>query len=535
MNIASDYIPPNETARAHWAPDEGARGTRRTIEYAKQFLSLRSDEDRAAFRYKLASAFQDIDRTDNVLIQYERFLTQVHFTARMRLDFECWLLDKAIFIGSAAYDHELIYEELPYLAACEEFKSAYRDFVCAITSAQVTTLPRKYTVLFTGHAGGGHRTPACAIAHHLRTTGNEVQLIDVDLLESSTLPNVNGTSPAEIYEEVFQRQQNRQLAAQLLHSMHHLQPVEKKRFIGDTKNMIAQFQPSHIIACAQHRPELSSVSYQLGTPMTFVHTDYIFQQQLLPLLIEQTKLSRPLVRFTTPTSSFQFFAQLFKELPVTTMQLSAMHQFQRLDFPVRESFTAPTPDAIQAARTKHGIEKEAIVCKIAMGQSGITRLIEHILQQLEQELRTTKERLHVFVICGNNSDLQKRLQASLQNSKQAVFAIRGFLEEEEMAEIDRASDVWITKPGGATSAELLQMGKQMLYVIEPNHPWEKANAAYLTTMQRAAKFSPQKPLLQQLRERMVAHQAVASHAVASKDALPSNWKNHINKIIQKKD
>lgn len=515
--------------RMAWEPAPQVRGTRRFVEYAKRFLSLASCTDEESFRQKLARSLFDIERVEIIFKQYKNLLARVHFSERMRIDFESWLVEKSIFIGSRFYDHNLIYEALPYLASSDEFQKVYEQFVRAITPSETVSMTKKYTILFTGQAGGGHRMSAQALATHLENSGNEIQLIDIDLLESRYLPQACGYSRRELYDEVYQRQQNPARATQLLRHMLHNQPLQAKCYLGEAKKMIAQFQPTRIFSVAHHKPELTYLSFLLGIPMTVVHTDYLFHQLLLPILTEQAKLKRALVHCTAPTDELLFFENMFQELHITNeLPLAIMSQFQRLDFPIRDHFTCPTAEEISAIRTRLGIQPTATVCKIAMGQSGITTLIQTILRRLVEELRTTPMTLHVFVICGRNRELYNTLQASSRNAAGCIVDVRGFLEAEEMAEIDKVSDVWITKPGGSTSTELLNTRKQMLYLLEGNHPWEQANARYLELFRLAAKLTMKKSIIGQIRNRIAAHRNLDLAALPQ-----TNWKHQINKIILK--
>lgn len=532
QNVVTD-----SSARCEWEPVAGVRGTRRFIEYARRFLSLASSEEEEAFRQRLARTLQDIDRVEIIFKEYKNLMARAYFSETMRQDFESWVTEKSIFIGSRFYNHDLLYHEHPHLKAHGEFQKVYEQFVRAITPSAYTPLEDRYTVLFTGQAGGGHTAPAHALSAHLQRVGKKVQLIDIDLLESSYMPKVDGFSLAELYKEVFQRQQNPALCSQLVRRMEHKQPITSKRYLGAAKEMIARFQTAHIFSVAHHRRELGYLSYQLGIPMTIVHTDYVFQKRLMPLIEEQMQRGATrLIHFTAPTEQFVFFKDLLEDLDVDERRVpSVLHQFQRLDLPVRDAFTSPSEGEIIAIRTKLNIAKDALTCKIAMGQSGITALIQSLVEKFSKEVDATTPKVHLFVICGQNEELKKALQQSSvlreqirKHGTRLTVDIRGFLHEEEMAEIDKVSEVWITKPGGSTCAELISTGKTMLYVLQSDHPWEAANAKYLEKLKVAKKLSTKRSIIQQVQEK-IAENKNKNHAQVQR----AHWKDQVNKIISK--
>src|SRR5262249_23178874 len=144
----------------------------------------------------------------------------------------------------------------------------------------------------------------------------------------------------------------------------------------------------------------------------------------------------------------------------------------------------------------------AIVCKLAMGANGLAIDIKKILKRIVREEKRLKRPLNVFVICGKNEDLKEQLKHYSRAKGKITISIMGFLEEKQMADIDRVSDVWITKPGGSTSAELVQTQKQMLYEINPAHPWERCNAHYLESLHLAKKLTPNRSIIDQIKNRL---------------------------------
>ncbi len=497
--------------------------------------SLNFDE----FRDKLAKKLNDLDRLNTVLHAYKRLTRQVQLPHESWKQLENWFIHKSLFMGSKCYNHALLFQEIPSLAKNIPFQQAYKGFVAEIlsgyslpTKEAATKTSKNITILFTGYYGGGHKAPAVAIAKHFQKNGHKVQLIDVDELENLYSPKVEGYSRAQVYAEVQQKKGDIEKARELWKRIDELQTHETRKYMGDIRKMVASFKADHIFAVAHHKPSLSYIGYQLGCPMTFVHTDHIFHTSLIPILEEQAKLQKPLINFTTLSNETSFLKTVYDSLKIPNCQLPQQIQRQlvRLDFPVRPSFCPVTKSERNEIRDELHIPRHALVCKIAMGLSGFTEEIKQLLMKIIREEKVLVRPLHVFVVCGKNMILQKQLEQlvkkNLRKKSKIHVEVLGFMEEKEMAKIDKASNVWVTKPGGSTSAELLQTQKQMLYILNANHPWEKTNAEYLKKQNLAQELSCTKPIVQQIRRRVWV-----DHRLDHSKILKSDWQNQALQIL----
>lgn len=486
----------------------------------------------------MAKKIDDIERVDLVLKKYKELLGEVSLSKNSRDGLEEWLLKKSIYIGSKYYDHNALYESVPELKKNTKFQRAYKEFVsniaCKHAHRHKSLAPKdqkNITILFTGCAGGGHQAPATALAQHFKKLGHKVQFIDVSELENRYSPRVEGYTRAQIYSEVFQKEGNAEKARKLRERIDELYKPEKRRSMTDLKKMITNFEADHIFTVAHHRPHLSYVSFQLGIPMTYVHTDHVFHRLLLPILKEQMDFETPLVKFTALSNDEDFLKNVYEELKIEKGELphSIRRQIVRLDFPVRSSFAPVTKKQMHEIHNTLAIPRNAMVCKLAMGQSGLTKEIEDTLRQLIHEEKLLHHPLYVYVVCGKNvalkTHLEKLVQRHLTGKSKIHIDLRGFMDETEMAQIDKACNVWITKPGGSTSAELVQTQKQMLYVVTPHHPWEKNNAKYLEKLNLAERLSSSKPLVRQIQKRCDFHKRV------DLEALPtSRWQHQATRL-----
>lgn len=503
--------------------------------------------DLEKFRTKIARKLEDIDRADAIISAYKNNLLPL-IPASKRHAFEKWLAEKIGFFGSESYNHELLYSEKDFcnrsFIKTAKFQKAYDAFVAQVLNTTFIENPlpcvetankikKNITVLYPGSMGGGHKAPATAIGKRLEELGHTVKVIDVNELEDVYDPRVEGLTNGQIYTEVFQKNGDKKRANKLWNKRNEMIKPSQRRYLQDLRKMIVDFKTDQIISVAHHYPKLSTLSFQLGIPMTYVHTDHVFHGKLVPLAIEQQALEKKLLNFTSLSNDANFFKKLNKALeqPIgTQLPQKLEEQIVRLDFPIRDAFQPASQDEIDTIRSDLRIPQDAIVCKLAMGANGIAKDIKKCIEKFVAEKDNFAKPVHLVVVCGNNKDLKTELDAALPNYKlegsMLNLDIRGFMQEKEMAQYDKVSDVWLTKPGGSTTSELVQMRKQMLYVASKDHPWELNNARYAETLGLAKEYSEDKTLSEQLQERMQA----ASTLDVTKLA-PSKWKEQIAKIV----
>lgn len=475
-------------------------------------------------RESLAQKLPDIEQVDRIVSEYTVLKQRAKLDEKAANILKEWLVAKSLFIGSAYYDHNLLFKKASKLAHNDKFKRHYKKFVDAITTDDSSTwsqdqlaTTKKVTILFTGAYGGGHKAPAMALNKYLTEKGHTVQLIDVDEVENRYSPQIDGYTKADIYAEVYQKQNDPEKAKELTRLINEAQRVEDKKYLTDIRQSLTEFKPDHILAVAHHKPKLSYLSYKLGIPMTYIHTDHGFNKTLLPILYEQQNIDYPLITFAMLDSK----DSVYKKSP------SIVRQLVRVDFPVRASFVPTSKQEQLKLKKELNVPRGAIVIKLAMGQNGLANDMKRILNRLIRERSKLKTELHVFAICGKNEALKNDLARYAKKKGKVRVHVMGFLDEQEMARIDRASDVWITKPGGSTSSELLETQKQMLYEINPAHPWEQNNADFLKSFGLAKKLAPKKAFVKQILGRIKADKKV------KKKRLPrSSWQAQIDELLK---
>ena len=501
--------------------------------------------DLPEIRSELAKRLNDIDRVDQIVYAYATILKDKIPDSNHQKLFEQWMTGIAYFLGSQYYDHNLFFwhQQANHLFSTNaEFKAAFQTFA---TTIQQQTTPlhktlntaqkvKNIAILYPGTGGGGHKAPANAMAKSLEKLGHKVTLLDTDEFEKPYDPKIGGLSRGEIFTKVYQQQGDKDKAFQMWNEGNEKQPIKDRRYMRDLSKALRDFDTDHMFVVAHHQPENASLAYQLGIPTTYVHTDNEFHHNLKELSLNQQELKKPLISFTSLSNDSDFFHYLLDhEGKQHYNQLSdpLKKQMVPLDFPVRESFQPVTKQEKMDIRETLGIAKEATVVKLAMGANGIPKDIKEIMGRIKEEAKGTANPLHVLVVCGANAELKQELDQMIAqdgNTGPVKFQILGFLNEQEMAQYDKASDVWITKPGGSTSAEANQMRKQMLYVVNPHHLWELTNARRLEKQNLAEELDNNVSILSQINKR-----AAIGEYVEYSNSMRESWSDQLARIVHK--
>jgi len=496
-------------------------------------------DDLQDVRTELAKKLNDIDRVDKIVQDYATILEPKIPKSEDRKQFKEWMKGAAYFLGSPYYDHNLFFNHLKdnaFFSTDKSFKSAFNHFTRKIQGYarpihKTANKVKNIAIMYPGTGGGGHKAPAAAMAKSLEAKGYKVKLIDSDEFEKPYDPKVEGLSRGEIYSKVYQQQGNIAKAQEMWGKSNELQPLKDRKYMRDITDELRKFRADHLFVVAHHQPENTSLAYQLGLPTTYVHTDNEFHHSLLNVALNQQEIKKPLVSFTSLSDKNDFYHHLnYREGKDHYNNLSdpIKKQMVPLDFPIRENFNPVTQSEKTSIRNNLNIDPNATVVKIAMGANGIPSDIKMIMDKIKQESHLSGKPLHVLVVCGANKDLKAELDAQNHNTQNAKFQILGFLNEKEMSDFDKASDVWITKPGGSTSAEALAMRKQMLYVTNPHHLWELTNARRLEKENLAEEYRHDGSLMEQINRRASIGETVEYAAKSGKQ-----WTEQLAKIVNR--
>jgi UDP-N-acetylglucosamine:LPS N-acetylglucosamine transferase len=428
------------------------------------------------------------------------------------------------------------------------------------STASMTAKVKRVAVLYTGSGGGGHKAPADAIKKSLSEKGYKVVMIDTDTIAEAFEPKVEELGYEDIWTEKYQRAEDPKAAIALWKEHAKLYHHECRRTNQLVLQQLRDFDPSLIMAVAHHKPKLAHLAYRLNTPMVYVHTDNQFCPPLADIARDHVgDPSKGLIKFTkpetvddddffvtlapeyqcpyianireliTPYASFaspysgsrrDSFSCTFKngrlvvEIPVPTSPYSGKTQLFKFDvitrirdrlmvplqIPARPSFQSITPQEQQGLKQKLGIREDAKVCMVMMGNNGVEAKAKAIFEKLLKEKAQAAQPLHVIFICGKNDSLKSYLDDRISelNGSNITATAEGYLTEVPMSERAKVADVWIAKMGGSTSAEALQMKKQVLSVSINGHPWEDKNAETNAKLGLSTKFDENQSVVGQI-------------------------------------
>lgn len=115
----------------------------------------------------------------------------------------------------------------------------------------------------------------------------------------------------------------------------------------------------------------------------------------------------------------------------------------------------PKPEIdVASVKQRLGIEASDKVVLLASGSLGIGSSADGLLNLIAQieSKQTSNNSTSYIIVCGKNEAMLKELQAKNKNPKTKLF---GFYTP--LAELYAISDLFVTKPGGLSTAESLQM------------------------------------------------------------------------------
>ena len=168
--------------------------------------------------------------------------------------------------------------------------------------------------------------------------------------------------------------------------------------------------------------------------------------------------------------------QYFVPLVETKVHLKAMGVADSLvtvsGIPIDPVFTEAKDK--RAMRRKHGLDTDRFTILVSAGGFGVGP-VGHLMQALARLSHPAQ----VVAVCGRNEALKAELvQTVKQLTKPSVvtFNLLGFTTE--MDELMTAADLFVGKPGGLTTSEVLSKGLPMV-VINPIPGQEERNSDHL--------------------------------------------------------
>lgn len=359
-------------------------------------------------------------------------------------------------------------------------------------------------VILSSSSGGGHVVTAHAIKEFMERNSYKVTILDPDELVRNKDPLILGgftykklpITMGEVYSHIFQQDDNLELAKKIWKKGEKIRKYQPEATMKEAIKRIRELKPSLLFSVATQHSEHTSIANRTGTPLKFVHTDYGFNNALLPLV---DKVSGKLIKFWVnaedpeilhldqgvlqglkmnihdhePPESYENMLKNLKEKDVV----------QVCGFPIRSSFKRETSaENIRKIKAEMGVPHDHHVVLIAMGKFGIASHLSKYMKLFTDPNNEYNKPIELVIICGKNLELKSFLEEENKNSrsnahKHVNVRLEGFLEEEKMARYYKIADLLISKPGGATSAEVSEMA--LPFLAPHAHAWEWPNLSHL--------------------------------------------------------
>lgn len=507
---------------------------------------------------------------------------------------EYWVFEKAIYLGVDADRSQRLFLDDNYFEDLwrtndsfrQAMKGFFADLACSLevvdASSSQNRQKRVYIATTSGF-GGGHLSTGRSMESFLKRSGYKVKLGDTLRIrpEKDPLYIFTGALHEEmVYEKYFQHQNDMGRAMLVWDLFNRLRRFVPSNSTFYLQQDVQKFQPDFILAPIHNRPELFQVAYQLNIPMLLVSTDYELQH-LLPNIIGD--LDPAIARVTVTTKQPNFFMptvrdpQKLESQPKGRSYLQAMKEFtsksSRLEeeellepdladdkrwqnfqkkAPVFELMGLPVHEQIklvegehqlQEIRQRFGILADERVMLVTMGKQADSQIMK-ILAQFEKYASIFRgQKIAVLVLSGANTELHDYLSRRKKDwalgSGLRMLPCRR-LSAAEMSQVYSVADLVVTKPGGASTTELVKMGK---YALIPSwYVWEEGNLNFMRDLGLAKGVDIHKSPLSFVREAALFFERLENQAVegfcSGKCSLKvarnvlSDWRKDLVRIIE---
>lgn len=405
---------------------------------------------------------------------------------------------------------------------------------------------RRVVILSTS-SGGGHIVTAEAIQEFMETQGYKVIILDQDELCKEIDPLILGgftykgssITMSEVYTRVLQQDNNVKIANELWRQGDEIRKYQPNCQMIRLIEKIREINPTMIFSVATHHEEHASLPNRLGIPLKFIHTDYGFNNALLPIA---DKVHHRLIKFWVNTDESEILQLdqgiqqgLKNNLPNTEppegyenmlLTLKEEEVIQVSGFPLRSTFLRETNSLVlNDLKSQLGIQHDNKVITISMGKFGIADHILKYVKSMVDPQNTFDEPIELVVVCGKNDELKEILEQELMKMDkhhQITVHLEGFLDKQQMADYYKVTDVLLSKPGGATTAEAEEMGVFLL--CPTSHTWEKPNLNHILRSNAGDKLRSKDTIVEQINDFLRRDRTAIPR--------PLNWKKRIKELTE---
>lgn len=499
----------------------------------------------SAFASDVHLELKDVERAEILVRAYEQHLRPVLTDAALRASVEWWILRYHRFFvpGSGSvdelpvdYPNKLsLYGNLAPLQRGGEHEAAFAAFIEQVAHEYLAAArfpaPRPGDApsvsIVTGPYGGGHVSVANTIAASLADT-YRVDTIDECREFSGALDIVTGGlyRGCLLYNDVEIRDGDPAKASLLEHLnwllSFYIVPDQR----GELRRTLLANGTDLVVSSVHHLPDVTGTGTAIGRPTLVAITDFSFPAGQY---FDLNHVSAEYVQYLIPTVRREFFRPMMLdyyakswEARVPSSRTAYLHDrlfaaggaealdatmladlgvFEPIGFPVNAAMHPPASAAdILAARSQLalGTNLARKVIAIAFGSTPDTAQVRAVLERLIAESARFAAPIELALVSAGNTAVADLARALFEASGIPVDASEGETEasplpdkvtarifprltQEAIAELYRATDAYVSKAGGATTAEVIASSTPFVRGFGL-WPWEYENALWLAEL-----------------------------------------------------
>lgn len=484
----------------------------------------------STFERKLYENSQDLKKAKIIAQAYERHLEHSNLTEAQKYKLQQKLIKYTDYIGVRQGNIKKILKQSPTLdfLTQNEWEKSIRPFLAEISihmkdmlkelnqeDAKQATVTPEQVVITTTASGGAHLSIARVIQESLdKRNIPHVVVNESHLISQDKLSQCIGIPRRDLFNKVCQQSDRMSYGKKL-------KKLDDKLSIFIPDNQMDNFRKaignSEIIVSTSHHPDNIRCVAENGKRVCFQVCDYgELPDKLEKIAKTTTKYNLSGITFHAPSKNSSLRVKKgkplaypqTKETPASKQEKPIKSQeviyknyehFVRVNrYPVHKAFRIQlSASDIINVKTNFHLRPEARLWVMTMGSQGVGGILEKYIDQvIEGSIKDVErgefELLDIAILCGANTPMMKsitryteqKLQEACANHPPEVYAtlqqrlqFKPFprIDLSEVALLGKASDAYLSKPGGGTTGEALEGEFPMIIHKEEKHPWEFGN------------------------------------------------------------
>lgn len=448
--------------------------------------------------FDLHLKLRDPVKASTIYEVYKREIARRVLSVKLKNRLAEWLVEVSNYLGSDSYylvnSNEISDFEDLVKAEREPLVLSSKSIITEVASKfgnQTGQLDPELVAILTTISGGGHYSVAKALDSKLKVAGYKPQMIVVDGFgDADPFFKLTGNPSGVIFNEINQKKGDIELFNNYMLFIHWYLHYFFQNY--ENKVIRESFQatrPLAVINTMGYTDAYVSSAFEMNIPQLLVSTDFDIWSSLDPVIQKSTDA---LVRVGIPSKNKEVldlflsrhgdksFAKAVKDFSTSRDSNFARNLVPYLlGYPTREEIFIQQASEQSKTRQELGLKATDQVVLVMMGSQGKSSLYE-VVSSLEKGFRSETSVPKIFVFAGNNEEAKDRLGGMISKySDQMIKNIKvlGFQSAEQMNDYYNIADVMISKPGGATTAEVLAV--QLPMVMFDINEGEKQNKAYM--------------------------------------------------------